>query len=156
MAVLGVEVVMRPVKVRGHAADKIATMLMAVALAELDAGDLRHAIRRVRFLHRPRHEAVLADRHLDDLGVDAGAAEEEQLLDLKAMCRVHDGVLNLEVVQQEIDRVRVAGLDAAHRGSGEDDVFGALSGEEGIGYQGRTVRATVTGQLADAGNTAPG
>ena len=130
---LGIEVVEGAVEICGHAADEIASMLMAVALAELDAGDFRDAIRLIGAFHWPGEQAVLANGHFGVLRIDAGAAEEEQLLHIETMRGGKDGILDLEVVEQEIDGLCVAGLDAANLGGGENHIIGALSREEGVG-----------------------
>lgn len=130
---LGIEVVEGAVQICRHAADEIAAMLMAVALAELDAGDLSDAIRLVGAFHRPGEQTVLANGHLGVLWINAGAAEEEQLFHIETMRGGKYGILDLEVVEQEIDGLRVAGLDAANLRGGENHIIGPLRCEEGVG-----------------------
>src|SRR3546814_1964701 len=57
-----VEIVARPIKVRRHRGDIVATVLFAIRLAKLDARDLRHRIPFVRRLERAGKERLLADR----------------------------------------------------------------------------------------------
>ena len=53
-----VEVVVRAVEVRRHRGDEVAAVLLAVGLAQLDAGDLRDRVRLVRRLERARSAAA--------------------------------------------------------------------------------------------------
>ena len=114
MRVLGIEVIERPVEVGWHAADEITLVLMAVALAELDACDLGDAVGGVGFFHRAGEQAVLANRDFSGLGVDAGAAEEEELRHTKVGCCLDDIVLNREVFDEELDRLLKIGGNASH------------------------------------------
>src|SRR3546814_4056721 len=78
VAGIEVEIVARPIKVRRHRGDIVATVLFAIRLAKLDARDLRHRIPFVRRLERAGKERLLADRLVRELGVDAARSEEQR------------------------------------------------------------------------------
>ena len=56
-------------------------MLAAIGLAQLDAGDLGDGIPLVGRLQRPGQQRVFVHRLRRKFGIDAGRAEEQQLLD---------------------------------------------------------------------------
>jgi hypothetical protein len=70
--ILGVEVVLRAVKVGGHGGNGVEAVLDAVCLAHLDAGDLGDGVPLVGGLERAGEQGVLRDRLRREHGVDAG------------------------------------------------------------------------------------
>jgi hypothetical protein len=107
-------------------------VLGAVGVAEFDGGDLGDGVGAVGALERAGEEGVLAQRLGGVLGVDAAAAEVEELGDLEAVGGVDDVGGDHEVLVDEVGGVGGVGEDAADLGGGEDHVLGALGGEEGV------------------------
>ncbi len=70
VAVGGVVVVARPIEIGGHEADRIAAMLLAQRLAELDAGDLGDRVPLIRRFQRSSKQYLLTDRLLGELRVE--------------------------------------------------------------------------------------
>ena len=124
VAVGGVVVVSRAIQIGGQLlrrrlrlqADGIKAVLPAQRLTQLDASDLGDRIPLVRGLERAGEQRFLANRLLGELGVDAAAAKKQQAPHPGAPGRFDHVGLDLEVVEQEISRVAVVGLDAAHLG----------------------------------------
>ena len=76
---LEVEVVPRPVQVRGQQEDRVETVLLAVRLRADENGLLRDAVRRVRLLGVAVPELVLAERHGSELRVRADGPDDDDL-----------------------------------------------------------------------------
>ena len=123
---LQVEVVIRPVEVRGHRADEVTPVLAAVVGAQLQAGDLGQRVALVRRLQRTGEQGVLAQRLRGVLGIHARAAEEEQLRHAEVGGGLDDVVLDAKVVEEELDLKGAVGVDAAHPRRREHDVRGPL------------------------------
>lgn len=70
-----------------------------------------------------------------ELGVDAGGAEEQQLLHAELMGSVEEVGLDQQVLVDEVGRVAVVGEDAAHPGGGQVDLVDGLTGEEVIDHR---------------------
>ena len=115
-----IEVVAGAVEVGRHRRDEVAAVLPAVGLAQLDAGDLGDRVPLVGRLERPGQQRVLGDRLRRELRVDAGRAEEQQLLDAALPGGVDDVGLDHQVVVEELGRVGVVGEDAADLGGGDE------------------------------------
>ena len=79
--VAGVEVVVvaGAVEVGGHGADVVVVVLAAVAVAEFDGGDLGDGVGAVGGFEGAGEEGVFGDGLGGVFGVDAGAAEVEEL-----------------------------------------------------------------------------
>jgi len=60
------------------------------------------------------------------LGVDAGAAEKEKLLDLNGVGAVDEVEFDLQILAEKFDRLRGIGPDAADFGRRDEDVIGAV------------------------------
>ena len=121
MGGLRIVVVVRPVQVRGHGADEVAAVLPAVGLAHLDAGDLGDGIPLVGGFQRAGEEVFLLQRLGGELGINAGAAEEEQFLHAGLPGAVDEVVLDLEVFVEELGWLAAVGQDAADFGGGHED-----------------------------------
>ena len=76
-----IEIVAGTVEVGRHRRDEIGAVLPAIGLAQLDPGDLGDRVPFVRRLQRAGQQRVFGDRLRRELRVDAGRAEEQQLLD---------------------------------------------------------------------------
>ena len=120
---LQIEIVPRPVKIRRHHADEIAPVLSRIGLAELDAGDFGDGIPLVGRLQFAGQQRRFGDRLRGEFRINARAAQKQQFLNSKVTGRLDDVVLNLQIFEQELDRVIIVGLDAADfRRSEHDDL----------------------------------
>lgn len=119
-------VITRTIQVGGHGGDEVTAMLPSVGLAELDAGDLGDGVPFVGRLQRAGEQVFLLQGLGSELGIDAGAAEEEEFADSEAASGIDDVVLDGEVPEEEVAREIAVGLDPSHLGGGEEDVFGTF------------------------------
>src|SRR5690606_17037478 len=96
----------------------------------LYSGDLRDRVPLVRRLERAGEQRVFFDRLRREARIHAARAEETQLADPEPVCGVDHVDLNLQVVADELGRIRIVREDAADLRRGEKDVFRPLGGEE--------------------------
>lgn len=134
---LQVEVVARAVQVRRHRRDVRGPVLLAVRLDLDDAGDLREGVGLVGRLQRAGQQGVLADRLRGQLRVDAGGTQEQQSAHAGRMGTTDHAELDLEVLLQELHRVRAVGHDPADLGGGQHhgvraDVLQVRRGRGGV------------------------
>ena len=95
-------VVVGAIEVGGHDADVVGAILAVQELAVLQTGDLSQCIGLVGLFQFTGQQAVFLHRLRSHAGVDAGGAEEFQLLAAVLPCRV-DGIhLQCHVVIHEI------------------------------------------------------
>ena len=121
MALHQVEIVARPVEIGRHDRDEVAAILAAIGLAELDAGDLGDRVPLVGRLERAGQQRLLGDRLRRQTRIDAGGAQQQQLLDAGAPRRLDDVRSGWhQVVVEELGRPRVVGEDAADPRGGEE------------------------------------
>ena len=130
MGGMEVEVVMRPVEVRGHGGEEGFSVFAGVGLAELDAGDLGEGIGVVCGLERAGEEGVFADGLGGVFGVDAGATEEEELRAAEVGGGFDEVVLDGEILEEEFDGFFGVRDDATDARGGVDREFGALGFEK--------------------------
>src|SRR3546814_1153302 len=83
MAMFGMKVVARPIKVRRHGGNEVTTVLLAIGLTEHDATDLRNRIPLICRFERAGQERLFAHRLRRFSRVDAGGAQKKKLLDPK-------------------------------------------------------------------------
>ena len=83
-----VEVVARPVQVRGHERQVVGAVFAVEAAAKLDAGDLGQRVGAIGLFERAGEEVLLLQRLRRELRVDARATEEEQSFHVGAECRI--------------------------------------------------------------------
>src|SRR3546814_7046654 len=67
VTVVGMKVVVRTIKIRGHHAAIVAPILAIVAYAQLDPGDLGDGIRLIRGLERAGEQRVRSEEHTSEL-----------------------------------------------------------------------------------------
>ena len=130
VAVLEVEVIVRPVEIGRHDGDVVGAVLQVEAFAELEPRDLSDGVGLIGVLQRAREELVLGDGLLGLARIDAAAAEEEQILHTVAEALADDILLDLEVLVDEVSAVGIVGEDPPDVGGGEDDDLGLLAVEE--------------------------
>ena len=131
MTVLRVVIVSRAVKVAWHDAAEISAVLSVIALTHLDACDLGDGVRLVGGFERAGEQVFFLDRLRAVAWVDATGAEKKQLLDAGLPCFMDHVALDHQILVDELGRVGVVGMDAAHLGSSEIDLVDALALEEG-------------------------
>ena len=107
-------------------------MLTCVRLAHFDAGDLRDRVPLIGWLERTGQQRRLVQRLRREARIDAARAEEAKLARAVAVGGVDQIRLDLEVVANEVGRVRVVGGNAADLGGGHKDVLRPLAREEAI------------------------
>ena len=126
------EVVVGAVEVGGHHGNVVGAVLQVVALAHLQAGNLRDGILLVGVLQRAGEETVLLHGLWCILGIDAGAAQEEQLFDAMGISLTDNIALDLHVHHDEVGTVEHVGHDATHKGSSQHHCIGPFLIEEGL------------------------
>ena len=119
MTVLQMEVVVGSIEVGGHHGYVVGAVLQVVALAHLQSGYLGYGILLVGVFQRAGQEAVLLHRLGSVLGIDAGAAQEEEFLHAMGVGLADDIALDLHVHHDEVGTVEHIGHDATHKGSGQ-------------------------------------
>lgn len=132
MRILGVEIVIWTIQIRGHCRNRIEFVLQSISLAHFNPSNLGNRVPFVRGLQRSRQQRAFGDGLGGEFGIDARGAEEEEFLDAMGVGGSDDVGLDLEVDGDEIGWVGVVGVDAADFRGGEDDVVGLLGGEEGV------------------------
>jgi hypothetical protein len=78
-----------------------------------------------RGLQRAREQGVFGDRLRRVLGIDAAAAEEEQLLHAEAVRALDEVILDREVVEQKVHGLGLVREDAADLRGRDDHVGGS-------------------------------
>jgi hypothetical protein len=121
---LQIEIIAWPVKIGRHGADENPAILPGVGLAKPDAGNLRDGIRFVCRLEGSRQQSGFLERLRGQPGVNARTAKEQEFLDVEPMRRLDKVVLDLQIIQQELDRKIVVRLDAAYARRGHHHDLG--------------------------------
>ena len=130
VAVLQVEVIIRTIEVGGHDGNVVGAVLQVVALAHLEAGNLGNGVLLVGVLQGRGEQTVLLHGLGRVLRVDAGGAQEEQLLDAMGIGLGDDVALDLHVHHDEVGTVEHVGHDAAHKGCCQHHGIGLFGIEE--------------------------
>ncbi len=120
---LEVVVVVGAVHVGGHGGNEIAAVLLVEGFAKFDAGDFGDGVPLVGGFERAGEEVFLLERLGGEFGVDAGAAEEEELFDAAFKSAVDEMVLEGKIFVEEVNGLGAVGEDAADSGRGDDDIF---------------------------------
>ena len=113
-----------------HDSDVHSTVLEVEAHALIESRDLGDSIRFVGVLQRSREEGFFAEGLLGLSGIDAGTAEEEEMLYTVAEALSDDVLLYLEVVVDEVSAVGVVRHDPPDVCCREDHRLRALLIEE--------------------------
>ena len=119
MAVLQMEIVVRPVKVCRHHGDVVRTVLQVETLAHLQPRYLGDGIRLVGIFQRRREQYLFFHRLRSLARINARAAQKEQLLHPVAETLADDVLLYLQVLVDEIRTILQIGHDASHVGGGQ-------------------------------------
>ena len=96
-------------------------VLLAVVLAELQAGDLGDGVGLVGRLKRGGEQAFLRHRLGGLAGIDAGAAKEEESLHTLLPSGMDRVVGDRQVLVEELGGVGVVGVDSSDACGGDDD-----------------------------------
>ena len=80
---LQIVVVIWPIHVRWHRADKIAAVLPAISLAHLKAGDLGHGVPFIGRFERAGEQVIFFKRLGREFRVNTGTAQKEQFFDAR-------------------------------------------------------------------------
>ena len=132
MGVVQVVVVARPVQIGRHRGQPLGAVLAVVRPAHLDTGDLRQRVRPVGGFQRAGEQVFFPYRLRAIARVDAGTAEKDQALDLRAMRRAADIGFDEQVAHQKIRRVGIVGKDAADFGCSQEHDFRPFLFEESL------------------------
>src|SRR4029077_4835053 len=108
-----VEIIPGTVKIGRHGRNEICTMLPRISLAELDSGNFRDCVRFVRWLKSPGQKRLFLDRLDREPRVNARTSEKQKLLDAEIEACRNQIVLDLQILEEKIDRTIVIGLNAA-------------------------------------------
>lgn len=114
VAVLQVEIVVRPIEVRRHHRDVVRAILQVEALTHLQSRNLRDGIRFVRIFQRRGEEHLLLHRLRRLARVDTRTAQEQQLLHPVTETLADYVLLNLQVLVDKVRPVVQVGHDAPH------------------------------------------
>ena len=137
-----IEVVARPVQVGGHGGDEPAAELLAVRLAELDAGNLGDGVRLVGRFELTGEQGALGHRLFGEPGVDTARPEVQQLVDVVVVGRLDDRGVDHQVVVDELCRSGAVGVDPTDGAGHEEHMVGAVGPEPIVdGGPGRADRA---------------
>ena len=126
VAVFQVDVVVGPVEVGGHHGDVVGAVLQVVALAHLEARDLRDGVLLIGVLQFAGEQGILFHGLRGVLGVNAGGTQEQKLLHVVRVGLAEHVALDLHVHHHEVGTVERVGHDAAHEGCGKHHRVGAF------------------------------
>ena len=116
MAVLQMEIVVRPVKVCRHHGDVVRPVLQVETLTHLQPRYLGDGIRLIGIFQRRREQHLFFHRLRSLTRINARAAQKEQLLHPVAETLADDVLLYLQVLVDEIRTILQIGHDASHVG----------------------------------------
>ena len=126
MAVGGVIVVVGAVEVGGHDADVVGAVLAVQELAVLQTGDFRQRISLVGLFQLTGQQAAFLHGLRRHAGIDAGGAEELQLLAAILPCSVDDVHLQRHIVIHKISQRFLICHDAADFSSSKEHILRLL------------------------------
>ena len=136
VAVFRVVVVAGAVQVGGHHAAVVnavvGSVLAVVAFTELDAGNLGNGVWLVGRLQRAGQQGAFGHGLVSQAWVDAARAEYQQFFYATAKGRFNHIGLHHQVLVDEVCRVCVVGVDAAHLGCGQIHLIGFAFCEKGL------------------------
>src|SRR5690554_153002 len=130
MALLQVEIIVRPIKIGGHHGNKIGAVLDIEALAHLEPGNLGDGIGLVGILQRRSKERLLLHWLWRFLGIDATTTQEQQFFHPMPETLADHVILYLQILIYKVSPVGVISHDTTHEGRREDHVLGFLLLEE--------------------------
>ena len=120
VTILQVEVIVRTIEVGWHHSDIVGTILKIVALAHLQSGNLGDGIFLVGIFQRRSKEHILLHWLRSILRIDAGRAQEEELLHTMRISVTDYVALHLHVLHDEVGTIERIRHDTAHEGCSQD------------------------------------
>lgn len=132
MRVFGMVVVAWAIEIGGHGGMEENAVLLAVVLAELEAGDFGDGVGFIGGFEGTGEKAVFGHWLGGFTRVDAGAAEEEYPFDAVFEGRMNQVGGNHEVLINEVCGVGAVGVDATDFGGGNHHGIRASVGDEGV------------------------
>src|SRR5215471_20911172 len=118
---LGMIVVARSIEIGWHDGDEIRTVLLTKRLYQLDTGDLGHRVPLIGRLQWSGQEHAFVHRLWRQFGIDAGGAEEQELLYTGGIGGANNIERDGEIVRQEVNRMAVVEGDAADLSRRQND-----------------------------------
>src|SRR5512133_2863451 len=97
-----VKIVIGPIKVVGHGGKVAGAVLLVVGAALGNSGYLGNGVGVVGRLQRTGQKVLFLDRLRGHLGIDAGAAQKQQALDITGIGTVNDISLDHQVVVEKL------------------------------------------------------
>ena len=119
MAVFKMEVVIGAVEVRRHHSEIVGAVLQVVAFAHLEASNLCDGVFLVGVLEFAREEGILLHGLRCVFRIDAGRAEEQELLHVVSVCFAEHVALDFHVHHHEIGTIERVRHNATHESSSE-------------------------------------
>ena len=116
VAVFGMIIVAGPIQIGRHHADEVGAILAAIGLGHLDPGDLGDRIGLIGRLQRPGQHGIFPQRLGREPRIDAGRAEEHQLLGAIDVRGVDHIGRDDQIVVEKLGAQRIVGDDAADLG----------------------------------------
>ena len=126
VAVFKVEVIVRAVKVRGHHGEVVRAVLQVVAFAHLEARNFSNGVFLVRIFKFAREESVFFHGLRGILGVNAGRAQEQELLYVVGIGFAEHVALNFHIHHYKISAVKRVRHDATDKSSRKHYGIGAF------------------------------
>ena len=126
VAILEVEIVVRPVEIGRHHGNVVGAVLQVVAFAHFEARNLRDGVFLVSVFQFAREQSILFHGLRGVLRVNAGGPQEQELLHVVRIGLAEHVALDLHVHHHKVGTVERVGHDATHKGSGEHHRIGAL------------------------------
>ena len=120
MAVFQMEVVVRTVKVRRHHGEVVGAILQVVAFAHLETSNLCNGVFLVSVLEFAREEGILLHGLRGVLRVNAGRAEEQELLHVVGVGFAEHVALDFHVHHHEVRTIERIGHDTADESRSKD------------------------------------
>lgn len=130
VGVLEIVIVVRPVKIGGHGADKIAAVLAAIGLTHFDAGDLGDGVPFIGRFERAGQEILFLQRLWRKFGINAGTAEEKKFFYAGLEGAMDEVVLDLQVLEKEFGGMAIVGEDATYLCRSHENVIWFFIGIE--------------------------
>ena len=130
MAVLQMIGVAGSIEVGGHDRRVMRTILVVIGLAHLDPGYLGDGVGFIGRLQDPGEQILFPHGLGGEFWIDTGTAEKEEMLDAGAEGLMDHSGLHHQILIDEVGRIGVVGMNAAHLGRRQDHVVDVLIAEK--------------------------
>ena len=105
MGVLQMEVIVGAIQIGGHHGNIVGAILQVIALAHLQSGNLGNGVFLVGVFQGRGKQGIFLHGLRRKLGVDAGAAQEQEFLDAMGVGLTDDIALDLHVHHDEVSAI---------------------------------------------------